>query len=153
MTANVFWERIDLGVWQALQRKRAEATREITQKARTARTTTDYSAKGPQRVYPSEQAQYADLAAYWKQCLMILHNLAQGSGFYYFHFLQPSKYVAGSKVLTDKERERAVVEDHPYKQPAEVGYPYLIKAGQQLKTAGVPFTDLTMLFADNTETL
>jgi hypothetical protein len=153
ITSNVFWERLDLGMWRRLERRRAEATQQFLQNAQTDQRSTNYAAMGPQRTYPSLQAQYADLAAYWKQCSVLLHNLAKANSFSYFHFLQPNQYVAGSKVFTEEERTNALAKDHPYKRAVEKGYPHLLQAGFQMNQEGVPYTNLTMLFADNTETL
>ena len=58
-----------------------------------------------------------------------------------------------SKIFTDEERALAFREKNSYRQAVIEGYPYLIEAGKDLAHEGVYYTDLTMLFADNTEVL
>lgn len=72
-----------------------------------------------------------------------MHSLCQGYQIEYFHFLQPSQYVAPSKPMSPEEREVAIREDHPYRESAELGYPYLIEEGRLLSQRGVRFHDLT----------
>ena len=154
IAANLFWDQTDL--WREKSIRRAKVA--LSQRMRdrggsSAWGNGRYAETGPQRSYATEEARYRDVAAYWKRSSIILHKLAQGSDFRYFHFLQPNQYVRGSKIFTDAERSVALPESHPYKEAATTGYPYLIEAGKQLRRAGVAFTDLTMLFADNSETL
>ncbi|MBI1851064.1 MAG: hypothetical protein HYR85_12040 [Planctomycetes bacterium] len=107
-----------------------------------------YVATGPSRSYATDAERYDDLAALWQRCSTQLDRLCRGNGIAYFHFLQPNQYVAGSKVLTDEEREKAYNTSHPYKTGVELGYPVLIRKGEELLASGVAFTDLTQVFAD-----
>lgn len=112
-----------------------------------------YSVTGPSFNYENESELYKDLAVVWRRSSEQMYGLCVANGIQYFHFLQPNQYVANSKIMTDEELNIAFREDHPYKKGVEQGYPYLIEEGQYLKTQGVRFYDLTMLFATNTEPL
>ncbi len=102
---------------------------------------------------PEGEALYAVLAEHWARSSRLMHQLCRAQGIRYFHFLQPNQYLAGSKVMSAEEKRLAWDENHFYKQPAEHGYPALVAAGKQLAAEGVPFTDLTQLFADHPEPL
>jgi hypothetical protein len=82
-----------------------------------------------------------------------LDQVCRATNTRYLHCLQPNQHVEGSKRFTKEELEIALGMGSPYQQAAADGYPYLIRAGQQLRDAGVDFHDLTLLFADNTEIL
>ena len=143
VTANVVWELVDRGLEARVVSDRGDLNKALL--ARTADTRT-YEASGPERAYASPEDRYRDLAAYWKQTSILLHRKAEAYGLRYFHFLQPNQYVEDSKPMGPDERAVATPPTSVYKQGATEGYPYLIAAGRQLRAAGVPFTDLTMLF-------
>jgi hypothetical protein len=71
----------------------------------------------------------------------------------YLHFLQPNQYVAGSKEMGPEERAVAYFEGHPFQRSVVVGYPKLVKAGQELREQGVAFFDLTGILAGRKEPL
>lgn len=153
VTANVFWDQLDLGLLRRIENERVALTQEILDREDPAKPGGTYAENGPTRTYASDEARYRDLATFWKRSSMILNNLAQGSGFEYFHFLQPNQYVRGSKIFSEEERTIALKKRHPYRKAATEGYPYLIAAGKDIAGAGVNYTDLTMLFAGNDEVL
>jgi len=113
----------------------------------------DFQARGPVPDYPSEAAVYEDLAAVWQRASRQIHALAVGNGATYLHFLQPNQYLPGSKPLSPEERRKAWNPKHPYRPAVEAGYPLLIAAGDELRRDGVPFTDLTGIFADVEKTV
>jgi hypothetical protein len=55
--------------------------------------------------------------------------------------------------MSAAEKAQAVNERSPYRNPVIHGYPVLITMGRDLQTAGVNFTDLTMIYAQNPEPL
>jgi len=112
-----------------------------------------YVATGPPYQNESEVKLFADLASVWKRSSLQMHNLCTANGIRYFHFLQPNQYVAGSKIMGEKERKQSFLNNHPYKRGVEAGYPYLIKMGEELIQEGVNFRDLTMIFAEKVEPL
>lgn len=109
--------------------------------------------RGPDFSYPSDDALYRDLAAFWARASRQMHDLATARGIAYAHFLQPNQYVPGSKPLSAEERRTAWSADHPFRPPVEEGWPHLVAAGAGLAAEGVAFHDLTGLFADKGETL
>ena len=68
-------------------------------------------------------------------------QLARTSRVAYLHFLQPSQYVPGSKVLTAKEKRRAIREQSIAEIAVERGYPMLRDAGRKLRGASTTECD------------
>ncbi|MBW2387792.1 MAG: hypothetical protein JRG89_05085, partial [Deltaproteobacteria bacterium] len=59
--------------------------------------------------------------------------------------------VPESKIFAPGEREVALPKRHAYDAPARRGYPGLIAAGKRMHAEGIPFDDLTMVFAEVSE--
>ena len=112
-----------------------------------------YVVTGPEYPYESEEQLYHDLAMHWKQSSFQMNALCQANGIQYYHFLQPNQYVAGSKRMTTEEKQLAINEKHPYKVGVENGYPLLRRFGRKLISLGINFTDMTMIFQNNSEIL
>ncbi len=106
----------------------------------------NYAETGPLVHYEKESALYEDLAAIWERSSVLLNQLCRENGIRYFHFLQPNQYVAGSKVLTAKEKKECYDEHRRYSIPVIKGYRYLMSAGRDLSAKGIRFHDLTKLF-------
>ena len=78
-----------------------------------------------------------------------MYKLCLANEIQYFHFLQANLYVEGSKNMSSKEREVAIVKDNlGYNPGARRGYPIMIEEGKNLWKEGFPFFDLTMIFRD-----
>jgi hypothetical protein len=73
--------------------------------------------------------------------------LCAGYGIRYLHFLQPNQYLPGSKTLTEEERRTAYDQNVADTQRVATAYPMLSARGRDLRTQGVNFIDLSMLFA------
>lgn len=112
-----------------------------------------YVATGPTRTYVDHEEMYRDFANMWGNASNAMFELAKAHGIHYFHFLQPNQYVPGSKNLTDKERKQAFDETSNWRTSVIQGYPHLRKVGKSLVNKGIPFFDMTMIFAENEETL
>jgi hypothetical protein len=145
VTVNVLWELVDRGLASRITSDRGELDEALLDREAATR---PYEVAGPARPYPSEDARYRDLAAYWKKTSVLLHQKARAYGFHYFHFLQPNQYVADSKPMGPEERAIALPPRYAYRKSATAGYPRLIAAGKQLSALGVPFRDLTMMFRE-----
>src|SRR5690606_22799374 len=91
---------------------------------------------------------YARIAAVWARSSLEMWHLCRGLGITYLHALQPNQYVAGSKPMGDAERAVAWRDDSPFRAGVEGGYPALRAAGAALAAQGLPFADLTDVFAD-----
>jgi hypothetical protein len=111
----------------------------------------DYRLTGPVQQFASTPVLYTRCARVWMRSSLQLHHLCVANGIRYFHFLQPNQYVPGSKIMGPQEIKEARHSAHAGKDSVEVGYPLLIREGQNLIEQGVAFTDLTMLFADHSE--
>lgn len=144
ITLNLIWKYYDRNLAMAISKDEL-----ILQSYKP--NTGSYVVTGPSRHYESESDLFKDLASVWKMSSIQMHTLSAANGIRYFHFLQPNQYVAGSKIMGEKELKQAFQDGHPYKKGVEKGYPYLIKAGEELVNHGVHFHDLTMIFADKVE--
>jgi hypothetical protein len=140
-------------LWRARDRALARRLGELEAAAGAAPATDGYQATGPRRRYGSEEEMLADLAEAWRRSSLLMHELARAHGIRYYHFLQPNQYVPGSKPMGRAERQRAWLEESPYRRLVERGYPHLQTAGEALVGDGVAFYDLTGLFADIEEPL
>lgn len=109
--------------------------------------------RGPEWPPSGREASLAFLTEVWRRSSLAMDDLCAGFGCTYFHFLQPNQYVDGSKPLSNSERAAAWREDHPYRPGVVEGYPRLRVAGEELRQAGVRFTDLTRVFATTERTL
>ena len=88
----------------------------------------------------------------WYESSLLMATLSAAAGADYFHFLQPSQYIAGAKVLTGEEMAVAYLPGWQEKNYAST-YPMLAQHGAALREAGVRFFDLTQTFADVAETI
>ena len=95
-----------------------------------------------------------DAVALWKRTSGQMWNICRANNITYLHLLQPNQYVAGSKVLSDWEKEHAwSPPNYWYRHGVEKGYPHLFTAGQELSKAGIPFFDITDSFRETRETI
>jgi hypothetical protein len=127
------------------------ASDQIALAAEAARTDSPFRVTGPHTDYESRDAMFGALADLWARSSLQLDRLCRANGIAYYHFLQPNQYLVGSKQMTEAERELAIVDDHPYREGVEHGYPLLIEEGHDLSARGVHFHDLTGLFSKTQE--
>ena len=81
----------------------------------------------------------------WANASRALQHLAEGSGFVYFHLLQPNQYLDGVKRYTRlEETQRRRRED--LKELVPRWYPELRARGRELAAEGIRFRDLTGVF-------
>jgi hypothetical protein len=115
---------------------------------------TDYQSTGPPFTVRDTTRFFRQQAVFWAQSSRQIHSLSQTGGFQYFHFLQPNQYDEGSKPLTAEEMDIAF-EQGPfsYKDAARQGYPMLRTEGEKLLESGMNFTDLSLLFKNETRTI
>jgi hypothetical protein len=103
---------------------------------------------GPDAQYATRRDLYTDVVVQWGRASVLLNNIMAAQGGFYFHFLQPNQYVVGSKPLTEHESDAAINPASRFREPVEIGYPYLRVMGESLRDAGVWFEDLTAVFKD-----
>lgn len=89
----------------------------------------------------------------WGRSSIQMWRICRSNGIVYVHVLQPNQYVEGSKPLDAREQRLAWTRDFPHRRATERGYPLLIVAGGRLKRLGVPFHNLTRIFAEEMETI
>lgn len=91
----------------------------------------------------------ADVAvAIWRDSSAMIHAILRDRGIPYVHALQPNQYVPDSKPLSEQELAMAFVPDSIGAKRVRHGYPRLAEAGAELKAQGLPFYDMTGIYAD-----
>jgi len=114
----------------------------------------DVELVGPPYEAASRQAALQDAVAVWARASHMTAQLAADHGIVYRQFLQPNQNVPGAKVFTEKERRRAVgPPSYRYRKAVERGWSQLEAAGEELARDGVPFTNLTWMFLDSSESV
>ena len=112
-----------------------------------------YTATGPAREYSNDQALLEDLVTLWSRASRLMDGVSRSTGITYLHFIQPNQYLPGSKPMGTEELAVAI---NPRSRPGgwvERGYPLMIEEGRSLRDDGVLFFDVSMLFADTSETV
>ncbi len=147
--SNVLWEYYDA----RLARQRTDLRLALNRYEIKSKDRLSYLVTGPSFDYQNKAALYDDLTNVWLRSSIQMHKLSGANDVEYFHFLQLNQSLAGSKPMTTEERRVAVLENEPYREGVERGYPLLIEAGKELRQQGIRFHDLTMLFANHDEQL
>ena len=153
---HFYWSPTLFMFWQARDKSLARTIYERNRKVRDEGAGSQpytYTMRGPAYVYKDDEQLYRDLVDVWKRSSSQMKVLSEANGARYYHFLQPNQYVDGSKPMTGAEKRQAMNEMSPHKSAVVKGYPVLQKAGNELQAAGMNFTDLTMIFANNREIL
>lgn len=146
VTANLFWALVDRKLAADLQRQQL-ALAELPASERT------YTWQGPYEPLPSDEAVIETLVEHWRDSSLQMHRLCAANQIRYLHVLQPNQYLPGSKPMRAEEERVAIDPQSPYRRPAELGYPRLRAAGEDLRRSGVRFLDASMLFAEVEEPL
>ncbi len=140
-TAGLLWTVLD-------RRARQQIAVQELELDRSQQTAAGYTVTGPPWRPADVAASYRELVLFWQRASEQMHDLAAARGIRYYHFLQPNQYLAGSKPMAPEERRIAIqTEGYVIGEHAAAAYPLLIEHGRRLVERGVPFEDLTMLFA------
>lgn len=140
--------------WTALDRRLAVRAYDTEQRlAALVPRRESFLTRGPASEPGEAAALYPRLVEHWARASRLMFDFCRARGIPYFHFLQPNQYLPGSKPMGREEQRIAIDPKQPYRKPVEEGYPLLIEAGRSLAASGVPFTDLTALFAGHPEPL
>lgn len=140
ITANFLWRMIDRHLERGLANSLASLQAyEPVKKSP--------SLLGPPQTFGSQSELYETLAEHWMRGSLLMSQLCQAHGARYFHFLQPNQYFPGSKTLTSEERKEAYSDTSGYRPGVEIGYPILMRKGEELARQGVAFHDLNMIFS------
>ena len=111
-----------------------------------------YHITGPGNGDATDDEVYEQLADLWQNCSVQIQRVCQANQSHYLHFLPPNQYIAGSKPLSEEERENCYLPEQGYAVSVVAGYPRLRERGPKLVAQGVRFHDLTMLFQETEET-
>jgi len=149
--ANLIWRVADQQLQNAVARYRDALDHPPPVDPKTRLTSDQRAFLGPATEYRNRRELYMDVARHWARSSVLMNDLIVAQGGYYFHFLQPNQYVPGSKPIGEQEKKIAINPTSPYRQPIEIGYPYMRAMGASLRRAGVWFEDLTGLFAGESE--
>ena len=114
---------------------------------------TSFVHRGPESPVRSDAELVTEAAALWARCSSQMHDLCTARGILYLHVLQPNQYVAGSKPLSDYEKEFCFAGHQPLAIVAEQVFPMLVQQGAELQKKGVAFSDQTMVFSEVKDTL
>jgi hypothetical protein len=152
VTANVFWHFLDRLMRSELDQLSAAAeglAEEDQKRGKETRAVLPYWRRGPSfEGGIDERVRFS--VNVWANSTVALAQLANGFGFYYFHFLQPSQYLSDSKPFSEEEREDFILPNGGKRIP--IWYPRMLKQGDALRERGVRFFDLTEVFKDVRET-
>jgi hypothetical protein len=141
-------------IWQLRDRAFARRIFETNEKIKMrSGKSQSYVRHGPAYDFAGEDQLYHDLGMVWSRSSLLMKNLCDANHARYFHFLQPNQYVEGSKPMDPGEKTKAINERSPYRDAVIHGYPVLATMGRDLQAAAVNFTDLTMIYAHNSEPL
>ena len=99
-----------------------------------------------------EESVLRDAVQVWGGSSRALSALCEKLGIYYLNVLQPTLHDKGSKVLTKQEKAKGGALKS-WVRGANLGYPLLREAGQQLREEGINFIDGSMAFIDVKRTL
>lgn len=114
---------------------------------------TPYFIRGPEHDHNPPGGLVPYCVDVWKRSSQQMHTVCESHGIRYLHFLQPNQYLPESKPLSNDEQRIAYEAQSPYRQVVEEGYPLLQAAGKELRSAGVEFVDLSLLFREVDDTL
>ncbi len=89
----------------------------------------------------------------WFESSLSLHAMCAARDIPYLHVLQPSLLDPGSKILTTKEQRLETKGGGHWIRAVRTGYPLTRTRGLELQARGVPFLDLTQVFANVQETI
>ena len=111
-----------------------------------------FALTGPPNHFTSDEQRVRLLAENWAHCSLHLNRLCGAIGARYVHALQPNQYVPDSKPYSDEEFADALI-SKTYAEAVAAGYPALQEQSERVRQAGIPFVDLTQVFADVPETI
>lgn len=140
-TANIFGE-VFIRRWE-----RQRANLERTMIVRTAQVPFDIIA--PPDMKGLGPAEFA--VELWKASSRMVHAICRHRSIPYLHALQPNQYVSGSKPLSASETKIAIDPASDWGAIVRQSYHLLRRGGEDLAASGVPFLDLTQVFANTRE--
>ncbi len=96
---------------------------------------------------------YKIVADLWYKSSEMLSAICLKNNLLYLHVLQPNQYVEGSKPLSAEEKVIAIDPESVWGRVAKENYAELTAMGNELRSTGVAFYDLSMIFKEHQGTL
>ncbi|MDA9982417.1 hypothetical protein N9H39_06710 [Gammaproteobacteria bacterium] len=103
--------------------------------------------------YDNEEKTFLYLAMLWKRSSILLSQLAENNGAEYLHVFQPNQYLDGSKVLTEQERDKFYVPEDGFGPVYRAAYVYFHQQMSELVDAGEWFSNASMVFKHENQTV
>ncbi|MFK7743366.1 MAG: hypothetical protein AB8H80_23825 [Planctomycetota bacterium] len=151
---GVWWSPTLQCLWLFADRRSTASIQQLAAEVERADGERSFAATGPGPEGRSQEGSRTEMVGVWQRASRQLQRLCELHGTRYFHFLQPNQYVPGSKPIGVDEAKIAFADGpRSYRPAVEHGYPLLRAAGAELRQVGVPFTDLTDVFAGRDEPL
>lgn len=88
------------------------------------------------------ETDYENMTRIWLQSSLAMYSVLKSRNIPYFHILQPNQYHPTQRQFSAEEQEQFAPEKNtrnPYINGVQLGYPYLVKASQELSDKGVRF--------------
>ena len=91
----------------------------------------------PQEAALSETELYESVAKNWEETSFLMSQVLAKRNIPYFHFIQPNQYYPTQRQFSEAEKRMAFSDTSPYAEAVQVGYPYLLKQVDNLRSRGV----------------
>ena len=134
--------------WESRERQIVQLNHDLA----AARSAYSLEQHGPRMVFQDESDLSREAARVWYRGSLLLAEATGLTGAEYYHFLQPSQYIPGSKPLSDRELRRHY-QPEVWGKSYRRAYPRLAQLGAKLQEQPINFFDLTGIFRDRYETL
>jgi len=84
-------------------------------------------------------------ALQWRRCALMMHALARSIDSEFIEVLQPNQYFSNHE-FSRSERSRALRPRSVFREPVQVGYPFLLSAASELRDDGLHVVDAIDVF-------
>lgn len=152
LQSNFRWSPLRKLIWYATDQSRRNGMIELGLEVSRNRRGS-FANHGPVDVDVERDELKSAVIDLWKRSSVQLQHLCEASGSVYLHVLQPNQYMAGTKVLSAHEVEFAFFAEQELGTAIREMYPRLVAEAEWLQNAGVKFSDQTMLFAGEADTI
>lgn len=152
MESSFRWSPLRKLMWLASDRSRLSAMVELGMEVSGNRKDS-FVNHGPFKSDVTEAELKVTVIDLWKRSSAQLQRLCEATDTVYLHVLQPNQYVTDSKVLTAHEQEHAFYAGQELGEAIRELYPRLLAEADWLKDMRVTFSDQTMLFVGEADTI
>ncbi|MGL5081508.1 MAG: hypothetical protein ACRC8A_08470 [Microcoleaceae cyanobacterium] len=89
---------------------------------------------------------YQQAANYWMKTSRLMHQTLSQNQIPYLHVLQPNQYFKTKREFGSEERKIAFIQDSPYEEGIEIGYPLLLEHLEELANNQVNILNAVNVF-------